>query len=412
MSLSLVPEYDSASSSDSESEPVSKSATSQAHSKIQHVSDLGAKLSSILPPPKNSGKSAYAPSEDKKQVQIVVNLPPSRAKSAAPADNSQSKLDTIATASSTQSAGKGSLFAELSSILPAPKNALPPTSKSQVDSVKNSTSSRTKPSNQPLIPHTVSSKHKAQIKADTKSPVIKAAKPDSNLLSTAAVDADKDSNPAADENSEPFFSFGTDEAVAVEPYQEHDDSNTDKTSIDKEAYTHAQPSLIYDPTTGYYYDNASGVYYYYDSTSGNYIDAQSLYQATESHAQIPDQQDGDPSAIDSKELENLIGRSSLRRGEAQLASSSIKAISQSAQLAGSGYSDAKAAAEYSARQAIEQQRRKTRRIISEQEVGQKKKQKHNIMYLAYQAQEQEDELKEAHANRKRARNARRSKYGY
>ncbi|KAJ2454300.1 hypothetical protein EV183_001666 [Coemansia sp. RSA 2336] len=399
MSLSLVPEYDSASSSssDSESEPVPK----QTRSQTQPGSSLGAKLSSILPPPKNS-PSAHAVSEGKKQVQIVVNLPPPRSKPDASAENSRRQPDTAAATSRTQGSGKGGLFAELSSILPAPKNTH--SSKSQADSVAKSPA---KSNNQPLIPHAVSSKRKAQIKADTDLSAIKSAESGTSVL---PADAGKDSISAADKSAEPFFSFGTDEPVAAEPYQEYDGSDTDKPAIDREAYVHQQPNLIYDPTTGYYYDNASGKYYYYDSTSGNYVDAQSLYQATESHARISGQQDGDPSVIDNKELESLIGRGSLRRGEAQLASSSIKTVSQSAQLAGGGYSDEKAAAEYAAKQAIEQQRRKTRRIISQEEVNHK--QKHNIMYLAYQAQEREDELKEAHANRKRARNARRSKYGY
>ncbi|KAJ2818208.1 hypothetical protein IWW50_005899, partial [Coemansia erecta] len=67
-------------------------------------------------------------------------------------------------------------------------------------------------------------------------------------------------------------------------------------------------------------------------------------------------------------------------------------------------------AEFSAKRALAQQRQSTRRTIAGDEVSRQKKQKHNIMYLAHQAQEQEDTLRERHANRQQAKKAAKAKY--
>ncbi|KAJ1726142.1 hypothetical protein LPJ61_005390, partial [Coemansia biformis] len=92
--------------------------------------------------------------------------------------------------------------------------------------------------------------------------------------------------------------------------------------------------------------------------------------------------------------------------------SGLTTVTQSAQLAGGGYSDAKAAASYSAKRAVERQRLTTRRRIDSDEVGKQKKSKHNIMYLALRAQEQEASLDEAHAQRKASKKAAQARYDF
>ncbi|KAJ2402620.1 hypothetical protein GGI23_000589, partial [Coemansia sp. RSA 2559] len=166
--------------------------------------------------------------------------------------------------------------------------------------------------------------------------------------------------------------------------------------------------MYYDPSSGYYYDHTSGRYYYYDPDNCRYIDAHSLYQDQngEHMTEITEDKPSLESDIDKADIEKLIGRRAFKRGEANaLIGMSVKDLSHRSQLADSNYSDAKSGAEFAAKRAADMRRRATHTIIESDAVDKKKKQKHNIMYLALQAQEQESDLKEAHANRKSARKA-------
>ncbi|KAJ2516458.1 hypothetical protein GGI11_003445 [Coemansia sp. RSA 2049] len=178
--------------------------------------------------------------------------------------------------------------------------------------------------------------------------------------------------------------------------------------------------MYYDPNSGYYYDYASGLYYYYDQDRGCYIDARDIYRGQSDSQHMTGSEAGiykgdnllQESKIDKADMERLIGRGALKRGEADaIFGAAVKDLSHQSQLAGSGYSDAKSGTDFAAKRAAERRRRETHKTIESDQVDKKKKQKHNIMYLALQAQEQESELKEAHANRKNARKAARSKYG-
>ncbi|KAJ2081769.1 hypothetical protein H4R24_002094 [Coemansia sp. RSA 988] len=434
MSLSLVPEYDTSSSqSDSESEdkapaPVQQSSAASTHRTVHGTAhsnrELGATLSSILPKPKNTAPQPEgAPAGNKKKVQIMVDLPPpSRTETSAAPDDTKTPTNTRpgTTARGSPSSGTtGSLFSELSSILPAPKNR-----------TKTSGTQQTKPGNvvtshshlaaeRPLIPHSISSKRRLKSKSAAESTVAN-PKPGDSDRDDDDRDRDEDVQAKATtmtaEGSASFFTI--DDGTRSDNTQP--EIRTDDVNIDGPASLAAyQPELIYDPASGYYYDSSSGLYYYYDQANERYVDSRELYPTGDQadYKQVSQMTKGETpstSTIDEAELEGIIGRRELRRGEARIALSGggVKTVTQSMQLLDSGYSDAKAAAEFSAKRAMEKQRQKTRRAIDSDAVSKQKKSKHNIMYLALQAQEQEDALKDVHANRKRAKKEARSKYGY
>ncbi|KAJ1959757.1 hypothetical protein GGI12_004171 [Dipsacomyces acuminosporus] len=103
----------------------------------------------------------------------------------------------------------------------------------------------------------------------------------------------------------------------------------------------------------------------------------------------------------------------MKRGEGQLALGALlKDVSQDAQLKDSGYSDTKAASEFAAARIVEKHQLSSHSHIASGSVTKKQKQKHNIMYLALQSQEQETKLQESYANRRKAKKAAQSKYGY
>ncbi|KAJ1831454.1 hypothetical protein LPJ63_004266 [Coemansia sp. RSA 2711] len=402
MSLSLVPDYGS-SSSDSDSDTESKLTGKQLQTNdALPGSGLGSKLSSILPPPKNSGSS------EKRRIQIMVDLPPPQ-HNQKPEPENNIPVSAGAPGNTGKIAG-GGMFAELSSMLPAPKNAKPMAKRrpeAPISAASTATTSLPAKSNiqQSLIPHSLSNKRKAKGKSASKPVDFHAKAVGQQLPAADAADASSDTKPAGvAASSKPFFTFAADEPDSVQHAAGSDSDGIDEpaatdklTATDGQVSEDSQPTLVYDPTSGYYYDGRNGVYYYYDASSGSYIDAQTLYQ--------PDEHTDDPSAIDNAVLERLIGRDNI-------AGARIQSISQTQQLADSGYSDAQAGAEFSAKRAALQQRQKTRRTIDSQEAGGQKKHKNNIMYLAFQAQEQEDKLSEMHANRQRAKKAARSKYGY
>ncbi|KAJ1758317.1 hypothetical protein LPJ62_003816 [Coemansia sp. RSA 2167] len=383
MSLSLVPDY--ASSSDSDSESESKAPISQTQQPVQPVSALDSMISRILPPPKNAGATT------KKRIQIMVDLPPPRSSLQPPTANETPKpVNTVGTS------GK-SVFAELSSMMPAPKNTKLP-AKQQPAQDKSTASSLPK-SDGLLIPHSLANKRKSKAK-----PVVSQPKTPT-VQSADSTDADGDSKPSH-VIDKPFFTFGGD---IVADSAHHDDSGDyeeieGQGVIDKPETGDRQLGMVYDPTSGYYYDSASGAYYYFDPNTNSYVDAQSLFESPAADSRTL--HEDDLRSIDNQELEQLIGRRELRRGEASMGA--IKTVSRETQLAGSGYSDAQAAAEYSAKRA---QAHRPGHIIAG-DVSKQKKQKHNIMYLAHQAQEQGDVLRERHANRQQAKKAAKSKYGY
>lgn len=126
-------------------------------------------------------------------------------------------------------------------------------------------------------------------------------------------------------------------------------------AVPDETAEESTESLVYDPTSGYYYDRSTSVYYYYDPDSNSYLDASTLQP-----------QDG------------------------------IVEISQSAQLQNPPELEAMG----------------KRTISIDNTMARAKKHKNNIMYLAAQAKTQGPKLQEAHAQRKQARRAARAKYGY
>ncbi|KAJ2796376.1 hypothetical protein H4R20_005549 [Coemansia guatemalensis] len=434
MSLSLVPEYGSSSSqSDSESEdkastPVQQQSVAGADRTVAETAHshqgLGTMLSNILPKPKNTAPpSEGATAENRNKIKIMVDLPPpSRIeKPVAPVSNT-APADThseTAARGNSRSSTTGSLFSELSSILPAPKNKTKPSGAQKVTAGDAVMPHGHMVAERPLIPHSISSKRRLKAKLAAQSTAANPETGDSDRDEDGrdtGEDAQAEATTTTAEGPASFFTFDDDtRSDNVQSNLPTDDADIDGSA----AMIPQQPELIYDPSSGYYYESSSGLYYYYDQANGRYIDARELYPTGDQaeHGQAFEASKGDnlsmTSAIDEAELEGIIGRRELRRGEARVALSSggVRTVTQSMQLSDSGYSDAKAAAEFSAKRAMEKQRQKTRRAIDSDAVSKQKKSKHNIMYLALQAQEQEDALKDVHANRKRAKKEARSKYG-
>ncbi|KAJ2746226.1 hypothetical protein GGI20_001506 [Coemansia sp. BCRC 34301] len=427
MSLSLVPAYAS-SDSDSDTEELKDEKR-----QIPPASrELGAKLASVLPPPKNRATAA-----DSGKVRIVVDLGQAQSKP------STSDLDSLPpVANSGDGPAKrpsGGLLSELLSVLPAPKNSrLGATAVTGLESSSGGSIDRaatkhapnpTPPTAQPLVPHSISSKRRGKLAA-----TLAKGKAVANVA-TQSCEVDDDSgsepdtvddvaaNPLAG-NSSPFFTIGGADAESgvgepnggVVDFSENGKDGSGTAPLGQEQFVASE--LHYDPNSGYYYSYASERFYYYDADSGEYIDAQSLYPHGDQELESGDPGNTDylseKSRIDQLELQRLIGRGVLKRGEMhEITSAKIKDVSQSAQLRNSGYSDAQMAQELSLKRSAEQQRHESKHIIVGDETEKrKKKSKNNIMYLALQAQEQEAKLKDAHANRQRAKKAARAKYGY
>ncbi|KAJ2160087.1 hypothetical protein GGF46_002545 [Coemansia sp. RSA 552] len=339
MSLSLVPQYDSASDA-SDSEPEA------------------------------------APAQGKR-VRIVVDLPQPRAAKRKTLEAEEPDATRHTTA---QPSSGGSMFSELSSMLPAPKNSIQKPQRSTPEPPARADSSQPA-----LIPHSLS----ARRRLDSKGKAAATDKPDPEL---------------------PFFTINAPEpepgpepdGAHISPDQRRVGGEPGEPTASTIDGAPSQLDLIYDPTSGYYYDQTSGVYYHYDQVSSSYVDARAYFNSVDQSPPSP--------ADNHRDLEALIGRGELRRGEAH-ALHAMASVSRSAQLADAGYSEATAAAELTARHAAAAQRQKTMRHIASSEVDRQKKQKHNIMYLALQAQEQEAQIKDASANRRQARKAARTRYG-
>ncbi|KAJ2398084.1 hypothetical protein GGI05_000300 [Coemansia sp. RSA 2603] len=394
MSLSLVPEYDSSSSSDSESEPVRKpepkAPTPQPQQKQGGIQSL---LSSILPPPKAGG--------EKGKIKILLDLPaPLIGTGAATASPKPTMASSSSTSSSmpAESSG-GGMFAELSRILPPPKHAAASMttglSKNSTSNQVSKTAQTTNTQPRSLIPHSISKRQKSKPEKLTQT---------ESTESKSAI------------SSGPFFTIdATDEYV----YDESLARETQDTEAPSQRNDGTEPDLHYDPTSGYYYDYVSGTYYHFDPETQSYIDARSLFDARDNVAG-EDKNSGDNgdqsdslSGISKADLQHMIGgRGGMRRDEIQaMLKAPVKQVTQSAQLQDSGYSDTKAAADFSTKQWSEQKRKQTQGTIDADNVDRKKKQKHNIMYLALQAQENEVALKEASASRQRSKKAARARYG-
>ncbi|KAJ2442553.1 hypothetical protein GGF42_006915 [Coemansia sp. RSA 2424] len=451
MSLSLVPEYAS-SDSDSGAEEELRDVTEQIPARTTVAKsaqpippasrELAAKLASVLPPPKNRATT------DASKVRIVVDLgQPSQTK-VRPDASEPGNPPAVAPANQSDGSTKhpaGGLFSELLSILPAPKNsrlgapaiAKPGSSGSGsgsggMDRATAKAVTASKPLTvQSLIPHSISSKRRG------KPPATLAKGKAAANVAAQSHGADSGSESESDEaveefpagSSGPFFTIDAAEPKAdklIEGRVAHvvdlpAESCGDDEASGSASMVQAQPTtseLHYDPNSGYYYSYVSERYYYYDASSGEYIDAQSLYahdsQALGSEAPGNTDDLSDQSRIDQSDLQRLIGRGALKRGEMhEMASAAIRDVSQAAQLQSSGYSDTRMAHEFSAKRSAEQQRQESKHIIVSDEADKKKKKsKNNIMYLALQAQEQDAKLKDAHANRQRAKRAARAKYGY
>ncbi|KAI8318546.1 hypothetical protein GQ54DRAFT_266782 [Martensiomyces pterosporus] len=430
MSLSLLQEYGSSSDSESgsENETATRSAKipkDQIGPSTQPASQgLGAKLAAILPPPsKISSSSSSSASKrqsgasetaERKKVRIVVDLPSAKGDAAGTQrDTAKGASNAQTTAREHRQIGSG-LFSELASILPAPKHI-----KSAFD-LKRQHASETAPKPKslqatPLIPHSISNKRKAKetaLRGVENQP--SAIEDNDGDNGERQIDEQKGTRPhAAAMDSGPFFTIGAQSPDAVEEQPEREEHLPEGT------HPPAQPQqteLYYDANSGYYYDHASGTYYCYDASSGSYVDASALYSAIDQEQEVSGQLGGaDPppsSQMAAADLEQLIGRGAMKRGEGQLArGAQVKDVSQGAQLRNSGYSDAKAASEFAAVQMAEKQRMASHSLIGSSDVSKKQKQKHNIMYLALQSQEQEAKLKESYMSRRRAKKEARSKYG-
>ncbi|KAJ2858554.1 hypothetical protein J3B02_000144 [Coemansia erecta] len=354
------------------------------------------------------------------------------------------------------------MFSDLSQFLPAPKNAAHAKASRSVskaaededeesgvkDSLSLSAASPMAMTSKPqitLVPHSISKKQRSKIPAtlaesvSAKSIKLTGNSPKStadicdNANAADIAEASNEAGDIDDQKSEsttatkkvhiidqPFFTINASDqmsgdnpmakvALAIDNDDGYDDqyqSESNNNNNNQPSTADAGPELHYDPTSGYYYDYVSGTYYYYDPKSQTYIDAKDLLESSSQNRVA----DVDPSDSD---ILNLIGRRGVRRGELEaVLNAPVKHVSQSAQLENSGYSDAKAAAEFAAKQWSENKRNKTQTLIDADTIDKKKRQKHNIMYLALQAQEQEETLKETFANRKRSKKEARSKYGY
>ncbi|KAJ2030164.1 hypothetical protein IWW57_001318 [Coemansia sp. S610] len=439
MSLSLVPEYASSESeSDSEHQgeksgaekaPTSLAAATESTPTIPSASrGLGAKLASVLPQPK------HRTATDSNKVQIVVDFGrPSLAQAGSGASEASSTPNVPSTKPNESPAKRqgGGMFSELLNILPAPKNSrfsAPAVAKADSiggdgDAAKPAPVST--PTLQYLVPHSISSKRRgktavparAKGKTATNAATRSEGAEDDSEGESDSVDDARDEAKSAVGSSDPFFTIG-----AVEPRAGElgESASMNAADLPADGIGTSQPQaqstaseLVYDPNSGYYYSYASERYYYYDAENGEYVDAQTLYPG----AQEEQEEQGAPAAvsrIDPKDLKKLIGRGALKRGEIEeMATAVIKDVSLAGQLHNSGYSDTRAAAEFSAQQSAEQQRQASKHIIVGDEADRKKKKsKNNIVYLALQAQEQGPKLKDAHANRLQAKKAARAKYGY
>ncbi|KAJ2071704.1 hypothetical protein GGI01_000144 [Coemansia sp. RSA 376] len=444
MSLSLVPEYAS-SESDSDSElDGEKYSAERASTRMSTAAEstpaippasreLGAKLASVLPPPKHRGTTSS------NKVQIVADFGrPDQARIGSGSNETSSALITPATKPSDSSAKRqtGGLFSELLNILPAPKNSgfsTPAVAKTTsisssvgVDRDMAKPVPVSTPALQSLIPHSISSKRRGKVAATSTPAKGKAAasvttrgdNADSGSEPDAADDVVEEAKPTAS-SSGPFFTIGAVESRADES-SESEGARVVDLPVDSNEPGQTQPQsaaseLHYDPNSGYYYNYASERYYYYDAENGEYVDAQTLYAENQGEDE-PETTDHSSSVsrIDPSDLQRLIGRGALKRGEMQeMATAAIKDVSLAAQLHNSGYSDTRMAAEQKAQRSAQQQRQDNKHIIvGDESDKRKKKSKNNIMYLALQAQEQEAKLKDAHANRQRAKKAARAKYGY
>ncbi|KAJ1724481.1 hypothetical protein LPJ53_001251 [Coemansia erecta] len=253
---------------------------------------------------------------------------------------------------------------------------------------------------QSLIPHSISKRQKSK---PEKLPRTES----SESKSTAAA------------ASGPFFTID-----ASEEYIDDGSLAPETQEVTKEAPSErvngTESDLHYDPTSGYYYDYVSGIYYHFDPETQSYIDARSLFGAHDDSTAGGDRNSGDNgdqsdslSGISNADLQHMIGgRGGMRRDEIQaMLKAPVRQVTRSAQLQDSEYSDTKAATDFAIKQWSEQKRKQTQETIDADTVDRKKKQKHNIMYLALQAQENEVVLKEASASRQRSKKAARARYG-
>ncbi|KAJ2767066.1 hypothetical protein IWQ56_003472 [Coemansia nantahalensis] len=281
-------------------------------------------------------------------------------------------------------------------MLPAPKNSGRPAATSSPQQAPAQ-------ADRPLIPHSLANKRRAKAKPSGQHGTTQPSAATGADRPARATDAGSGSEDVQTDptGGAPFFTIGEAAASEIErPGETAGVADAEETGAPDINDTHT--NMVYDPTSGYYYDTGSGAYYFYDTERGEFVDARAHYSGS--------MQDSDEPAaptVGSADLEKL-----LRRGElGAAAGAAIATVSQAAQLAAGGYSDARAAADYSARRTAEQQRQTTRRRIDGDEIGKQKKHKHNIMYLALQAQEQEASLNEAHARHKATKKAARARYG-
>ncbi|KAJ2491001.1 hypothetical protein IWW37_002667 [Coemansia sp. RSA 2050] len=438
MSLSLVPEYASSESeSDSEHEGEKGGAEKKAPTQLATVTEsalaipsasrgLGAKLASILP------ESKHKAATDSNKVQIVVDFGRPSSAQAGPGASEASSAPNAPTTKPSDSSAKrqaGGMFSELLSILPAPKNSrsnAPAGAKADSVGVDGDAAKPAPtPTLQSLIPHSISSKRRGRMAASTPAK--------GNATATAATRSDSTDNISEGESdvvddvkdearspvsgSDPFFTIGTVATRAEEPNESASvsavDLPADSITTNQTQAQSTASELVYDPNSGYYYSYTSERYYYYDAENGEYVDAQALY-SEEQEEREEQEAPATVSRIDPSDLKKLIGRGALKRGEIQeMATAVIKDVSLAGQLHNSGYSDTRMATEFSAQRSAEQQQQASKHIVVGDEADRrKKKSKNNIMYLALQAQEQGAKLKDAHANRQRAKKEARAKYGY
>ncbi|KAJ1718065.1 hypothetical protein LPJ61_006894, partial [Coemansia biformis] len=264
------------------------------------VRELGSKLSSILPPPRRAASTSAAAAGSSgtppQKVRIVVDLPGPRAADAAIGAESNTAAGECTAAATDVGGGVGSagrgpsggLSSELFSMLPAPRNSRPaPGTSRQPPAEAGAQTQAPGPVERPLIPHSLSSKHRSKAKpADRPAKVQPAAVAEAkqptqrtNTGNGGEEEASEDArvDPAG---GSPFFTIGAD--IASESTQPEDGAAEAAADVPAAATSNnAYASLVYDPASGYYYDNTSGVYYHYDADRGDYIDTRTLYPAGE-----------------------------------------------------------------------------------------------------------------------------------
>ncbi|KAJ1919600.1 hypothetical protein H4219_001848 [Mycoemilia scoparia] len=167
-------------------------------------------------------------------------------------------------------------------------------------------------------------------------------------------------------------------------------------------------NLVYDHYSGYYYDSSSGAYYYYDYSTSQYlpIPAQTTDQNNGSpSSSTADQTDKIGPSVDSDMLKGLVGKRE-RELLNSVAIPDMQAISQAGQLSGSDHIAPTHGSTSNIRAT-----QPPKEVYQHLQPSKKQKQRHNIMYLAFQAKANELKLQESYAANRKTKKETQQKYG-